>query len=470
MPFELKIDPDDTIVFWEGGQNDFMHDWVHKYIALEGGWSGGKTWAGARKLVAAHIYNAFDINGEPTYINSACVAPTVGNFQDFDLPELMDALEEAGLTGIWKGPPDSSIHIPELSSFKKKSRIICRTADVPERITGWQVGALWGDEAARWKIDWINPKNDPFMQCIGRCRHPLARFIQLMFTYTNEGDGTRIFKTFNDPDKKRTHALYRAPTVNNKLMGEFYRDVSEQLTEEMATQYLEGGAMSLSGNRVYTSFSDVNIDESLEYNKRMPLQLSLDFNIDPGMNGTIGQFDHINNVFTTLHEIHEKRMDVIGLMTEFARMYHQIGGPEFPEIEIFGDPTGANAWAGTGESCYQIVKQTLEEFKIFNYRLLVKSKNPPVVDRINAVNLALRSIKGETNYKIHPRCQVLIRDYRELRRDKKGAIDKGNQELSHMSDAEGYRIEYLRPFGNIKRKATTARVGVHNKNLSTPRR
>src|SRR5690349_20909009 len=149
----IEYDPE----FWSpnrGAQAEFMNDYTHRYCALAGGWFAGKTWAGARKLVDLHYENARDERGRPTGVKSAVIAPTYQLANDFDIPELRRALDEMGLPYEFVADPKRYCFVlPTLSTRKEPSEILIRTADAPERITGWTVGALWGDEAARWKCD-----------------------------------------------------------------------------------------------------------------------------------------------------------------------------------------------------------------------------------------------------------------------------------------------------------------------------
>ena len=165
-----------------GGQTDFFRDWRHRFVFLEGGWASGKTWSGARKLLALHLHNSADADGQPTRVMSAIVAPTYANAKDFCIPEFLAACEDANLPTVWKSAA-KEFHFPGYPV----APVIVRTADAAERITGWEVGAFWGDEVARWKEDSENPKNDALTQIQGRLRAPKARIRQGFFTYTNEG-------------------------------------------------------------------------------------------------------------------------------------------------------------------------------------------------------------------------------------------------------------------------------------------
>lgn len=435
-----------------GGQQLFAEDWEHFIVGLEGGWYSGKSFIGGRKLITAHEYNAFDAEGNATYVASLVVAPTFSNAMDYCVPHLQQACEENGLNYEFHGSgylangryAAPAIVIPEFGIKSRPSVILIRSADVPKRITGFTVGAAWGDEPTRWKADRFDPLNDAFTQMLGRVRDVKARLLQIMLTYTNEGDATKVYEEMHTGATDRK--LYRASTKENKCAGDFYERQKKMLTKELGEQYLEGKAICLRGGKVYGSFDfDTNVDNSLNLNPDLPLQISLDFNIVPGMHIEVGQHFGGFDKLTTVYEIHAPRMDVKTAADVFASLIkNELNWQWKYPLEIFGDATGSSEWAGSGESCYTILLQKLKEQNI-PYRMRVPLSNPRVIDRINAVNCALMDVTGSVHYKIHPRCIRLIDDYRKLQRDKYGEIDKTDRKLSHPSDADGYRVWFLRP-------------------------
>lgn len=434
-----------------GGQRKFAEDWVHFIVGLEGGWYSGKSFIGARKLTTLHEYNAFDVVGDATYVASLVVAPTYSNAMDFCVPHLQDACDEAGLRHEWRGTGYLSsgkyaapaIIIPDFGTRDSPSVILIRSADVPRRITGFTVGAAWGDEPARWKEDRFDPLNDPFLQLTGRVRAIKARLLQIMLTYTNEGDTTKVYEEMHTGSDDRV--LYRAPTIENVAAKDFHDRQRKLLTKELALQYLDGEAARLSGGKVYGSFDyNLNVDGKLVLKRGVPLQISMDFNIVPGMHIEVGQHFPGADLITTVHEIHAPRLDVKGAADEFVALIDKIKWRWDHPLEVFGDATGRNEWAGTGETCYTILQQKLKEQGI-PFRMRVPRGNPPVIDRINSVNCALADLMGRAHYVIHPRCTQLIKDYRSMQRDKFGEIDRTDRKLSHPSDADGYRIWFIRP-------------------------
>ena len=71
----------------------------------------------------------------------------------------------------------------------------------------------------------------------------------------------------------------------------------------------------------------------------------------------------------------------------------------------------------------------------------VKHINPIVVNRVNAMNKALQD-----NMIIDPSCKELINDLEKVtNKPNSREIDKSNKELSHMTDALGYAVEWEFP-------------------------
>ena len=202
----------------------------------------------------------------------------------------------------------------------------------------------------------------------------------------------------------------------------------------------------LGPGRVYHKYEEVrNKDDSIELRDDLPLQISLDFNIDPGMHGLIGQYDDGKDVFTDVYEIHESAMSVEGWVKAFGEWLEEQGGWKWPgKLQIFGDATGTTRSVTTGETSYQVLEDGLRALNIPFVRR-VASRNPAIIDRITSMNMALCDVVGDVHYRVHPRCQRLLADFRRLPRGEDGLIDKTEQRLSHSSDAAGYRVYYLRP-------------------------
>ncbi len=461
-----------------GGQAAFVDDWTHHNVALAGGWAAGKTWAGARKLLQLHMINAmapvFAADGsvshhEPSFVPSAIIAPSYRNAWDYDIPAFLEACEEVGLKARMK-TVEMEIHLDDLGTKARPSSIMIRTADAPRRITGWEVGAAWGDEVTRWKEDRTNPKDDPLIQLMGCVRHPAAVFTQMILTFTHEGDMTEVLEIFREGDPGE-FALYEVPTSQNPIMAGWEQQQRRVLSADLVAQYLDAKPLNVRGGSVYKEFSKaLHVDDSLELDPDRDLHLSLDFNIAPGMHGEIGQYIEERDLFITTHEIHAPRMDVQQLVVVFGQWLRDHGwlkrlsGPTTRrQLHIFGDATGRSQWAGTSESCYHILRDGLNSLGI-NYRVRVPKANPFVADRVNAFRVALVDLDDVVHWKCRSCCTRLVTDLTKLKRKSDGEIDKSNQSLSHPSDAEGYRVSYLRPARVRSGSSVAGRFSVATRN------
>ncbi len=441
-----------------GGQRDFWSEWGKRgditFLFLQGGWGSGKTWIGARKLCYLHQHNAFDVNGNATYVPSVVVAPTFSNAMDYDVPALQDALDEYNISWSWKASGSlaqgkfsaPALILDDLGTRKHPSVILVRSGERPDRMTGWEVGTAWGDEPARWKRDDVDPKGDPYLQLTGRVRHPAARRHTLLFTGTNEGDATRFYEEAHSG--KPRHHSFVARTADNPSVASFATSQRALLSPEMAEQYLDGGAMSLRGANVYSYFdAPVHVSDSVALDPHLPLDLTFDFNINPGMHAELGQYNPATDIFRVVRELHGPRLDVRSLMEQFEAFIGSADGWEalgFSQLRIFGDPAGKAASITKGETCYQIIRQKLDAMEL-PYVVMVKGRATPPIDRVNAVNAALIDLNRQPHVAIHPTCERLITDLRRQVYDDKGQIDKSNPLIGHAGDAFGYWIEYLRP-------------------------
>ncbi len=445
-----------------GGQDEFWHDWENGFLFAAGGWGSGKTHIGARKLMAAHVWNAFTVEGEATFVPSVAVGQTYGSMADIQLPQLKATCEEFNLSYVWKAG-DSELILPDLGTKKNPSKIMFRSADKPASITGWEVGAAWGDEAARWKEDRVNPVNDPYIQLCGRVRHPKSNYRVRMFTYTNEGDHTRIFEEAHSG--KPGHRCFVLRTKDNltPTIQEFYEVQRGILTKTTADQYLDGGAMSLRGGKVYSGWDKERNglaagERPWDYTR--PLCVTFDFNIAPGMHIELGQRFIETDVFVVRHEIHRQRLDLPSSLEELKTLLSRLGGFKWPEFWLYGDSTGGSESVQTGESCYQMIYAWLADNKI-PYKVKVPGQNPYVSDRINAVNGAFNDLFGKVHLKVDvEQCPRLVEDFKLVRYNDKGELDKSNQLITHPSDALGYWVHYERPI-RVKTEESGGRFGVN---------
>jgi hypothetical protein len=437
-----------------GAQESFIDDYQHRYCAFAGGWGAGKSFAGSRKTANLHLYNAVNEGQQPTYVASLVIAPTYQLAQTINIPQMRDAFDAMGLSHRFVADPKVyAFVLPDLGTKLRPSFIYVRSADAADKIAGFEVGAVWGDEAARWPCarEGEDPLGDAILQGDGRLRHPKARFKQMNLTYTNEGEDTRVYRDF-EAEPKPDHVLYRSSTRDNvHLPPDYVAAQLAQLSPDLASQYVEGFAATLGANLLYGNYSEGhNKDNALELASGLPLQLAVDFNKNPGMHAVVGQHFIDDELLTSVDELHRGGMLIKQMMLEF---YHRYGAAfqegRFPVLELFGDVSGNTGSMKDGETYWDAICMELKAYNI-PYRLRLPSHAPGIADRVNAANSAFRSATGRVRWKIHSRCARLLRDIKNLKWNG-NEIDKKDKKLSHASDADTYRVHYLMPIRPIRR-------------------
>lgn len=219
--------------------------------------------------------------------------------------------------------------------------------------------------------------------------------------------------------------------------------------------------------RAYHNYTQADhLDGSIGLTPDRPLIFSMDFNVRPGSHAVVGQYDTYRDVFTWRHELHGPRWKTGYLMARFFEWVFGsptsaypitenvqapgLGGWHFPVLHIYGDAAGRSESTKTTKTDYSVIEEAIAEAcRVHNvhipYRLFVPSKNPPVKDRMDTVNEALKDTAGEVHVKIHPECRRLVVDMENQPTDDEGLPDKSNPDLGHAADAMGYPTYWLRP-------------------------
>jgi phage terminase large subunit-like protein len=199
----------------------------------------------------------------------------------------------------------------------------------------------------------------------------------------------------------------------------------------------------LSGARAYGSFTRaLHVGAVGELVWRRPLCWMLDFNVEP-MVSLVGQRD------AKLFRVHKELVMAEGNTIAMAEWFKECFPSHGAELWIFGDATGKSR-GQTGKSDYQLIMNVLRDYPV-PVRRRVPEANPPVPDRINAVNRALKDERGEIGVLIDPTCEELIADLEGVLRDPRGGIRKTHNpkdpyyHRTHTSDAFGYWVTYEQP-------------------------
>ena len=181
-------------------------------------------------------------------------------------------------------------------------------------------------------------------------------------------------------------------------------------------------------NRAAYNF-DRNIHSKRDAESSPKVYVGMDFNVD--WMTAVKVYEYTNQ---TIHYADEIRLTNSNT-EEMAREIKK----RWPEVNtIFPDSAGS-ARSTTGKSDHQILRD-------FGFRIIARKANPPVKDRLNALNRKLKDANGKISMTVDPKCLYLIKDLEQCQRDKTGSLDKRSDDsLSHALDACSYLIAYKWP-------------------------
>ena len=375
------------------------------------------------------------------------------------------------------------IYLPEVAHTIK-----FLSADRPERIKGPTLAYIGIDEAAL--VDDMAWKN-----AFARVRDPKAKILKRFIVGTPEGLAGFVYEEFYEKidkanqiinsaktdwqelkvkennEKERAalrkkvilaykrineYKLFVASTRENIFLDETYvEDLEENYSENMRTAYIEGGFCDLSGNRAYTEFGPQNLEDNT-FSPILPLCVGMDFNVAPMC---FVLFQNIKNKIVVLDEIVIEDNATTALVIEKTVIWYRQrmkfasdSQKHNMRVVLYGDASGS-ARTTAGQSDYVIITEYLKMQEI-EVVMKVPKANPPVKDRINSVNAALKNGR----ILIDGKCVTLIRDLRLVKTNSDGSLVKTKRtaHLTHMSDSMGYAVMGIMPIQRQKGKPTVS--------------
>lgn len=396
-------------------------------------------------------------------VNGFIAANTFDQLHSATLPPFKAYLQEMGMECVInKRPPDSwginqkFANYHNVLTCKNGAHIYLRSLDRPEPIRGIEIGWGWIDEVA-------SSTEEAWNIITGRMRDARSDELQLRVTGSPAGDNWTwkefrkaysedpVFDKDGNPKRKKDGTplvvadlydiIFMSSRDNPFLDDEFISSLIASYDPIKVLQEIDGRIVIQQDANFYYEFnSKLHITEMVKYDPTKPLYFCWDFNAgkETPMCSVLCQealYEDGTRFIQVIDEIMMYNGNTPKVCEEFKRRYtgHKGG------VYIFGDATGKTRGATTGVTDYQIMSQELQT-TFYDLQFFVPDKNPPIVDRKNSVNAMFRNGYNDVRMFVHPRCVELIKDFKELKPDEKGGIEKSNPARSHLSDALGYYI------------------------------
>ena len=296
----------------------------------------------------------------------------------------------------------------------------------PQRIVGASYTYCGIDEL---DIETFKVAETTVQKALGRLRG--CDDAELYITTTPEGFGYTwhlMVEEYND-DKLLVHGK----TTDNPYLPESYiQSLKDNYDDKLLEAYINGNFVNLTQGATYYGFDRELHTGEYKYNPSLPIRVGMDYNCDP-LSSTISQILPNGKVqvikeITLTHggdgDLPTQRMcDVIRDMYPNNRYYS------------YPDATGSSKHSSAAFSDISIIRKN-------GFIVNVAHINPRVINRLNAVNNQF----SKNNIGIDKGCKLLIKDLEQVT-NKEGTreIDKSNKNLSHLSDAFGYFINWEYP-------------------------
>lgn len=379
-----------------------------KYPAFVGGFGSGKTEALIIRALLSKINNPESDRAfyEPTYDLIRMIA----------WPRFEEMLSNLGI------PYQLVKHPHNVLNIEGCGRIIFRSMDTPSRIIGYEVGDSDVDELDTLKR---NDAADVWRRILSRNRQKKAGSEINTAAVATTPEGFRfVYETWEAKDLPG-YELIRAPTSSNPHLPEGYiQSLRDIYPAHLLDAYLEGLFVNLTTGTIYIGFDRKKCNTSETQKDNEPLHIGMDFNV--------GNMSAV---------VHVKREGKPIAVDEITKAYDtpdicSVIKSRYPghSISVYPDSSGGSRKsndAGTTD---------LKVLRDAGFSVYAPSKNPPVRNRINAMNAAFGS-----GYLVNvDRCPVYSRCLEQQAYNANGEPDK-TQGLDHLPDGGGYFIHHEYP-------------------------
>jgi hypothetical protein len=391
------------------GQLAFVDDTATQILGISAGYGAGKTRALCAKAVMLAAANQGYIGAvmEPT-------GPLIRDIWQTDFESFLEAYE-IPYTFRASPLPEYMLHLPG-----GDTKILCRSFENWSRIIGLNLAWVLADE-----IDTVTPSiaNKAFPKILGRLRSGNVR----QFGAASTPEGFRwMWNTFGSDEAKARpdRHLIKMRTVDNPhLPPDFIERLEANYDPSLLRAYLDGEFVNLTTGQVYDRFDRAkHVVSELPDTDREPLRVGVDFNVG-NMSAVIAI--RLGSSLLVIDEIAGAH-DTDALAQEVVRRY--------PHRRMYAYPDASGGNRSTNAS--QTDVQILESYGMSNQS---PRANPPVRDRVAAVQALLENGKGQVRLQVSETCKRVIECLELQCYTDRGEPDK-DAGFDHMNDALGYLV------------------------------
>lgn len=308
---------------------------------------------------------------------------------------------------------------------------VLRTLDNPARIIGYESYRAHVDELDTLKKDHAQ---HAWQKIIARNRQKpdgVEKPFNRVSVYTTP-EGFRFVYDRWKRDPKPGYVMVQAPTSSNPFLPDDYvQTLRDSYPPQLISAYLEGEFVNLTSGAVYPEFSRKLNHTDAVMQPGEPLHVGMDFNVA--------------NMAATINVIRDNRPIAVGELTkvrdtpQMAQILRERYLMQGHSVAVYPDASGASRKSNNAAISDLIV---LEQAGL---KVLAKPANPPVRDRINAVNASILNGANERHMLVNTHlCPVLTESLEQQVYAQNGEPDKVSG-YDHINDGHGYFIHWHWP-------------------------
>lgn len=399
-----------------------------KFRAFVAGFGSGKTWAGCAGQ-AQHYY-------QHPRINSGYFAPTYSQIRDIFYPTVEEVFHDWGLKAkAMTGNHEVVVH----QGRRYMGTILCRSMELPGGIVGFKIGHAQVDE-----IDTM-PKDKAALawrKIIARMRYKVDG-LRNGVDVTTTPEGFRfVYEQFVKVPRSSASlgAMYgrvHASTYDNEinLPDDYISSLLASYPPNLVDAYINGQFVNLQTGTVYQQFNRALNDCQDVEQPGETLFIGMDFNVGKmaaithvKRGGPPRAVDEIVNAYDT--------PDMIRRIRERYWEFKDGQWQKTRQIRVYPDASGGSRRSVNAS------ETDIALLKAAGFIVCAPAANPPVKDRINAMNGAFCNALGERHYLVNTsRCPTYTDCLEQQPWAANGEPDK-TLGLDHATDAAGYFIHH----------------------------
>lgn len=380
------------------------------YPCFVGGFGSGKTAAAMARAMALKVMCREQ--------SVAYYLPTYPLIEDIAFQRFPELCEKRG----WAFKLNKQSAVME---FPGAGRLIFRNMEQPERIVGYEVAHSIVDEIDIMATD---KARNAWNKIIARNRQKCGMRNTVGVATTPEGFKFVYERWHKNPAPG--YVLFRARTEDNAahLPDGYIDNLRASYPPNLLAAYLDGQFVNLTSGSIYAEF-DRTLNRSTEtIQVSEPLHIGMDFNV--------GQM--AGAVFVLRDGDPHAVDEITGVLDTPAMIATIKSRYQGHAIFVYPDASGG------GRRSNNASESDIALLRAAGFTILAPSANPPVKNRILAMNQMIHC-EGVRRLKVNvDRCPMLVEALEKQAYDKNGEPDKTSG-LDHINDACGYLIHYKFP-------------------------